>query len=117
MATPTSLAQGTKYDEEKIRLDLFSPQVYSAISEVLTKGAIKYEDHNWAKGILYSRVVAALERHINAFKSGENLDPEWGLHHLAHAGCCIMFLLHYELMCPQYSAFDDRPSWDDMVQT
>jgi hypothetical protein len=28
---------------------------------------------------------------------GERLDPEWGLHHLAHAACCVLYILDHEL--------------------
>lgn len=104
----SNLTEGTKYDEEKIRFDLFSPSFAQDVSVVLTKGAEKYEAHNWEKGILYSRVYAALQRHLNAWWQGEDNDPEWGLHHLAHAGCCLMFLHWYDTRYPHYSEFDDR---------
>jgi hypothetical protein len=112
---PFGLPQGTKHDDNKNQLDLFSPFVYEAIGEVLTYGAAKYESHNWAKGILYSRVLGALKRHISEFEKGNRYDPEWGLHHLAHAGCCLMFLLHYELFPSQYAMYDNRPNWWKMV--
>jgi hypothetical protein len=38
---------------------------------------------------------AALLRHLFAWWRGEELDPESGLSHLAHAGCCLMFLMEY----------------------
>jgi hypothetical protein len=39
------------------------------------------------------RYLKAMIRHIVAFCSGEINDPESGLPHLAHAGCCLLFLL------------------------
>ena len=36
-------------------------------------------------------------RHIFAWASGERVDAESGLSHLAHAGANVLFLLTYEL--------------------
>jgi hypothetical protein len=44
-------------------------------------------------------------RHIGAYADGENLDGETGLSHLAHARCCLGFLLDYEVEHPE---LDDR---------
>lgn len=110
-----SLIEGAKFDQDKIRLDLVSPWFVLEVAKVLTKGAEKYEPHNWAKGIVYSRVIGAVERHLNAFKMGEDLDPEWNLHHLAHLGCCVMFLLHYEMLKQHYEEYDDRPKWEQLA--
>lgn len=99
------IKSGTKNDEGKPRVDLLSPIAMTKIAEVMTFGAKKYEPHNWRKGIAWSRVTAALLRHVFAFMRGEDKDPETGLSHLAHAGCCIMFLLDYE---ETRKEFDDR---------
>jgi len=102
---------GMKYDDGKTPLDLWSPDVQEAVAQVLAFGAVKYEPYNWAKGISYRRIFAAMLRHLWAFWRGQRLDEETGLHHLAHAGCCLMFLLHYELNRLQYIDFDDRPDY------
>lgn len=86
----------TKYDAEKTRLDLVATDFVWAIGEVLTFGVGKYGPWNWAKGMEWSRPYGALLRHMTAWASGENKDPESGLSHLAHAGCCLMFLLVYQ---------------------
>jgi hypothetical protein len=31
-------------------------------------------------------------RHLVAYQSGEEIDPESGKSHLAHAQCCLIFL-------------------------
>jgi hypothetical protein len=103
-----TLAEGTKYDEGKVPLDLLSPPVLIGTAQVLQFGAEKYDAYNWAKGISYSRVFSAMLRHLFAFWGGEAYDPETGLHHLLHANCCLMFLTHYELNPSTYSTFDDR---------
>jgi len=51
-------------------------------------------------------------RHLTAWWAGEDLDPESGLHHLAHAACCLMFLLEYT---QTHTELDDRPRQPDFV--
>jgi len=86
-----------KYDQEKIDLSLLSPIAILEIGKVMTFGKKKYAAHNWRSGFAWSRLLAAALRHIFSYMGGENLDPESGLSHLAHAGCCIMFLLEFEV--------------------
>lgn len=102
-------SEGRKDDSEKVRADLYSGSAYLATCRGLTYGAKKYAAWNWAKGILYARVYAALLRHLFAWWGGEEKDPESGLSHLDHAGCCLMFLQHYHEHPERYKGFDDRP--------
>ena len=100
-----------KFDQEKLRYDLIPPEVEHALAAVLTFGAKKYGDRNWEQGLAWNRVYAALRRHIAAWYAahlnGEyGTDPETGLSHLAHAACCIAFLLTYEA---RERGTDDRP--------
>jgi hypothetical protein len=67
-------------------------------------GAQKYGDHNWRGGIKYTRLLGAAKRHIKAFNMGEDLDPESGLSHVAHAICCLGMLL---------GMINERPDLDD----
>jgi len=87
--------KGIKYDQNKPRLSLLPPEALEEIAKVLDFGAQKYGTYNWRAGMEWTRVSSAGLRHIFAWIRGENLDPESGLHHLAHAGCCILFLLTY----------------------
>lgn len=96
---------GIKHDSEKPRMDLLDPEALIQIAKVMTYGAKKYTAHNWRGGISWSRVIAAAIRHLFAFMSGEDLDPETGLSHLAHLGCCVMFLLNFTKTHPE---LDDR---------
>jgi hypothetical protein len=109
----TKLTEGTKFDSNKIRLELLSPWFVEEVGKVLTSGAQKYEAHNWAKGIKASRLIGACLRHVFAYMRGEVNDPEWGYHHLAHAACCLMFLVHQDLT-GFYEAYDDMPEWEDI---
>jgi hypothetical protein len=79
-------------------MDLLDPDFLEHVAQVLGFGANKYDKHNWRQGINVSRLIAAAYRHLGAINRGENVDPESGLHHVAHLGCCVMFLdwmLHY----------------------
>lgn len=64
------------------------------VVKVLTYGATKYERDNW-KHVENGehRYLAAALRHIAAYQSGEQYDKETNESHLAHAICCLIFLL------------------------
>jgi hypothetical protein len=85
-----------KYDAGKVPLELLPKQAMDEIAKVLGFGASKYGRDNWRKGMDWSRLIGAALRHITAFNDGEDIDPESGISHLAHAGCCISFLLAYQ---------------------
>lgn len=88
--------EGRKDDTDKLPFDLLAPEFLEDIAAVLRFGAAKYEPRNWEKGMAWNRPFAALMRHMWAWWKGEKLDKETGFSHLAHAACCIMFLLTYE---------------------
>lgn len=94
-----------KFDDGKLPLHLLSTEAMNQTAAVLQFGADKYAAHNWRKGFVWSRPLAAAMRHITAFNAGEDKDPESGLSHLAHAACCIMFLLEFE---KTHKELDDR---------
>jgi hypothetical protein len=96
---------GVKYDQEKPDMSLLSSIAIIKIAEVMTHGKKKYSAHNWRGGISYSRLLSAGLRHLFAYVGGEDKDPETGLSHLAHLGCCVMFLLEFETTKPH---LDDR---------
>lgn len=100
-----TVPQGLKYDTGKIPLELLPVTALEEIAKALDFGKGKYGAWNWTGGIAWMRVIGALMRHVLAFKRGEDKDPESGLSHLAHAGCCILFLLTYE---KTRKSFDDR---------
>lgn len=99
----TDLEQGRKDDTGKLRFDLLPPKALRALAEVYTVGAVKYGDRNWEDGLLWGRVYAAIQRHLWAFWGGEDLDPEDGLPHLAHAAWGCFALMEYA----------ERPELDD----
>ena len=85
-----------KADSGKARIDLIPHEYITETAEVLTLGAEKYGADNWAQGADWSRYFAAMQRHLWAWKSGEDVDPETGKSHLAHASCCLAFLVAYQ---------------------
>lgn len=89
---------GVKYDQEKPRWSLLPWDVLEWVVKVLTFGSKKYEDHNWQKvPNAVDRYESALHRHLCAHKKGVFLDPETHCPHLAHAICCLLFWLWFEL--------------------
>lgn len=92
----TELDGGTKYDDDKLRWDLNTWLATEAAVGVLTFGAKKYSPNGWRMVEPY-RYEAALHRHLAAHRAGEKLDSDSGLPHLAHAACCLNFLLEMEL--------------------
>lgn len=89
-------ATGIKHDSDKPDMSLLSSIAMVKVAEVMSFGKKKYAAHNWRGGFAWSRPAAAALRHIFAWLGGENKDPETGLSHLAHASCCLMFLLEFE---------------------
>lgn len=111
-AIQKQMGTALKFDTDKLPLHLLSTEAMNQTAAVLKFGAQKYAEHNWRKGFAWSRPLSAAMRHITAFNDGEDRDPESGLSHLAHAACCIMFLLEFEKTHPN---LDDR--YKQPVQT
>ena len=89
--------EGPKYDEGKLRYDLIPPSATKAIAEVLTYGANKYAPNSWQQVPNGERrYIAALMRHFEAYRAGEEFDEESKLSHLAHAMTNIVFLLYFQ---------------------
>lgn len=90
-------AEADKHDAGKSRLDLLPFDALLEVGKVMERGATKYGARNWELGRAWGRDLAAGLRHLFAWAMGEDRDPESGLSHLAHAACCILFLLAYDL--------------------
>lgn len=99
--------EGKKFDTSKPPLDMLPVSALIEESLALRFGAEKYGRDNWRKGMAWTRLIAAALRHIFAFLMGENRDPESGCHHLAHARCCLGFIIEYNFTHPEK---DDRPT-------
>lgn len=104
---PGHLPGGVKFDQDKPRMDLLDADALEGLAKVLTFGAKKYAAHNWRGGLSYSRLLAALLRHTFAILRGERIDPESGLPHIDHIGCCWMFASNM---------MKNRPDMDDLYE-
>lgn len=74
--------QKGKKDEE---LGAVDPTALRILAQVAAFGGKKYERSNYLKGYDWSLSFDALQRHLMAFWEGEDVDPESGLLHTAHA--------------------------------
>jgi len=86
--------EGKKFDDGKTMYSLLPPKALKEVADVLTYGAQKYSPENWKHVPDFDRrYTDALMRHIEAYRMGEECDSESGKRHLAHAICCLLFLM------------------------
>jgi Domain of unknown function (DUF5664) len=109
------MTEGRKDDTGKVRTDLLPVDALLGIADVFSFGASKYGVRNWERGIVFSRLYAALLRHLFAYWGGEQTDRESGKSHLAHAGCCLLMLM--ALSERGNASLDDRPVLADGLLT
>lgn len=82
--------------EDRDPLDYLEPVADNAIARVLRHGGSKYGRRNYAvldTEISFNVYLAAIHRHLNALKRGEDVAPDTGLHHLAHIGANVHVVL------------------------
>jgi len=95
------LKKGIKYDSNKLQWYLLPFEVLQDVVRVLMLGAKKYAPYNWKYVKPKERYFDACMRHLTAWQAGEKKDPESGLSHLAHAICCLVFLLWHDKHAPK----------------
>jgi hypothetical protein len=101
VTSPTGGRKGRKLAQ----VSTLDPRSLLVLAEVSGWGAGKYSPHNFLRGYDWSLAFDAALRHLLAFWSGEDDDPESGLPHLGHAAWHCLALLSFgdrELGC------DDR---------
>lgn len=104
---------GTKYDAGKPIIGAIPPNAELAVGRVLAFGAAKYARDNWRLvDNAQTRYMDAALRHLNAVRRGESQDSESGEHHLAHAACCVLFML--ELALEEQD--ENRESFENRLQ-
>jgi hypothetical protein len=89
---------GIKHDAGKAPMELLPFEALTEVAKVLAFGAKKYSAWNWILGFNHSRLLGASIRHLSEYQQGRDLDEESNLSHLAHAACCILFLLSLKLL-------------------
>lgn len=112
--------KGLRHNKGKIRYDLLEPFAITELAKVFTKGAEKYADRNWEKGMKWSKMRASLGRHLAAYDNSEDYDFDpmceackagncvnhTGLYHIAQVAWNALGILSYYKLFPQG---DDRP--------
>lgn len=89
-------------------LHLIPPAAEIMESVVMALGARKYGAFNWRSSAVKASIyVAAARRHLLAWFDGQDVDPESGVSHLAHARACLGILLDAIAVD---KLVDDRPS-------
>lgn len=92
---------GAKLDEGKTRVELVIsgfPRALWQVAMVGTYGAAKYTDGGWLTVLDGERrYTDAMLRHILQEAMGEELDPESGLSHMAHACWNLLAVLELQL--------------------
>jgi hypothetical protein len=98
----------------KVPLGLIPPHAMEQTAWVHKLGADKYGAWNWREtGVCASTYVNAILRHLNAWRDGEDLDPESGISHLAHVACSANILMDAEY-CDKLQ--DDRNKRPDETE-
>jgi hypothetical protein len=88
---------GVKHDAGKVQWQFLPFGEVEDVARVTDFGARKYAPDNWkhvpnAK----ERYFSAAMRHLVAWRTKEKNDPETGHSHLAHACCCLLFLMWFD---------------------
>ena len=102
----TERGSGARYNAGKPDYSLIPLCTLEEEARVWEYGAKKYSRDNWQKGQAWSVPLASLLRHLSAWQSGEDIDQESGISHLAHASANIRMLTLY---FKNYKEGDDRP--------
>jgi hypothetical protein len=89
---------GKKYDQGKLRWHLMPWAQLHQVALVMEHGANKYGEENWKLVVgAYPRYFDAAMRHIVADELYPgSVDDESGISHLAHAVCCLLFMMYFE---------------------
>ncbi len=86
--------------DNKPRYDLIPPKGLRRVADLYARGANKYEDHNWRKGMPSSRFMASLLRHIESYRAGERDED-----HIAAVIFNALALIEFE-----------GTEWDDLTE-
>lgn len=96
-------ASGARRDTQsgKPRYDLIPPGPLKRLAELYERGAVKYGDSNWEKGMPCSRIIASLMRHVEQFREGDRTED-----HLAAVAWNAFALIYFE-----GTRWDDTRKW------
>jgi hypothetical protein len=87
------------------RHSLLAPSIRE-LAEHYGRGSLKYDDHNWRKGMAWSLLFDAMMRHAWSFWNGEDFDAETGSKHIVAVAWHALSLATY---MDEHRDLDDRP--------
>lgn len=102
----TNEATGGQKGAKLTQLGALDPASLIELARVAGMGANKYSAYNFMKGTDWSLMYNAMQRHALRFWSGEDVDPESQLLHIAHAAWMALALVSFSL---RDLGNDDRP--------
>ena len=88
----SGLADRHNAGKSPLSMVLEARHALEGMAGVLEFGAKKYNRGNWHKGLPHADICDSMLRHISAYLSGEDIDPESGKPHVDHIFCNAMFL-------------------------
>jgi hypothetical protein len=86
--------------DNKPRYDLIPPKGLRRVADLYARGASKYDDHNWRKGMPSSRFMASMMRHMEQYRAGERDED-----HIAAVIFNALALIEFE-----------GTEWDDLTE-
>lgn len=91
----------------KVPMHLIPGSAKAYMAMAFLEGALKYGKYNWrVAGVRSSIYLDAMERHMEKYKNGENIDQLTKVPHLASIMACCAIILDADLVG---KLTDDRP--------
>ena len=88
------------------RYDLIPAYPLWKLAEVYGRGAQKYADRNWERGVELEKLFGAMQRHAWQWQAGEDVDPVDGQLHLASVAWMAFAIMELLRTHPE---LDNRP--------
>lgn len=100
----TTSSTGGQKGSKAQRYDLIPTEPLSLLATLYGRGAEKYDDDNWRKGYDWKLSYAALQRHLNQFWSGEDIDDEMQTPHVINAAWHCFALAQFMIDHPEFDS-------------
>lgn len=104
----------SRYDQDKLRMSISPWLGFAEVMAVAEYGAKKYDAHNFRKGLQSTALADAAFRHLAKWMAGEDVDPDSGCEHLAHAAWNLLVALEQKVRGNH--GLDDRYQFEPTVR-
>ena len=107
ITSPTGMIREPETDRG--RFDLMSPIFLRRLAVLYERGALKYAERNWEKGMSLSRFFNSAMRHMNQYQEGHRDED-----HLIQAAWNLSCIVHLLVMIERGKVpreFDDFPNY------